>query len=250
LEKVTLDQQQPGLETDLIIDRGTAARLGLTVNQIDNNLYDAFGQSQVSTIYAAQNQYHVVMEVAPKFSQNPETLSQIYVDTSGGPVSGVQATRPLVGTVLAKMPAQRSKGGAVATTTRITSNTTRSLANNALANTGHGATSTGAAVSISPETMVRSPPLPISSRGATRRPWSLTKICLSPRQSRSFSPQTSRSARRRQRSRIRYASFACQPRFTAALRGTTKAFQQWLANKPVLIAVALLAAYIVLGVLL
>jgi multidrug efflux pump len=159
LEKVTLDQQQPGLETDLIIDRGTAARLGLTVNQIDNNLYDAFGQSQVSTIYAAQNQYHVVMEVAPEFSQNPETLNQIYVGTSGGPVSGVQATRPLVGTVLAKMPAQRSKGGAVATTTRITSNTTRSLANNALANTGHGATSTGAAVGISP------------------RPWSALRLC-------------------------------------------------------------------------
>ena len=59
LTDVNLDQQQKGLETDLVIDRATAARLGLTVSQIDNTLYDAFGQRQVSTIYAAQNQYHV-----------------------------------------------------------------------------------------------------------------------------------------------------------------------------------------------
>ena len=78
LKWVTLDQQLHGLATDLIIDRSIAARLGLTVNQIDNTLFDAFGERQVSTIYAAQNQYHVVMEVAPKFRQYPETLDQIY----------------------------------------------------------------------------------------------------------------------------------------------------------------------------
>jgi multidrug efflux pump len=116
-------------------------------SQIDNTLYDAFGQRQVSTIYAAQNQYHVGMEVAPEFWQNPETLNQIYVSTSGGPVSGVQATQPLAGTVVAKEPAQRSADGAVAMTTQITGDSARNLANNTIANTGHGATSTGAAVS-------------------------------------------------------------------------------------------------------
>ena len=70
------DQQEKGLETDLIIDRATAARLGLNVSQIDNTLYDAFGQRQVSTIYTALNQYHVVMEVAPQFWQSPETLER------------------------------------------------------------------------------------------------------------------------------------------------------------------------------
>ena len=98
-----------GSKTDLIIDRRTAARLGLTVSQIDNTLYDAFGQRQVSTIYARENQYHVVMEVAPEFWQSPEILSQIYVSTSGGPVSGTQATQPLDGTVFTKAPAQAQR---------------------------------------------------------------------------------------------------------------------------------------------
>src|SRR5262249_59640553 len=73
LTDVNLDQQQKGLETDLVIDRTTAARFGLTVSQIDNTLYAAFGQRQVSVIYAAQNHYPVIIEVAPEFWQNPET---------------------------------------------------------------------------------------------------------------------------------------------------------------------------------
>src|ERR1700733_3820654 len=64
---VNSDQQQKGLETDLTYDRATAARLNLTIGQIDSTLYDAFGQRQVSTIYNALNQYHVVMEVAPRY---------------------------------------------------------------------------------------------------------------------------------------------------------------------------------------
>ncbi len=79
-------------ETDLVIDRDTAARLGLTASQIDNTLYDAFGQRQVSTIYNALNQYHVVMEVAPQYWQSPETLKDVYVSTAGGAVGGTQST--------------------------------------------------------------------------------------------------------------------------------------------------------------
>ncbi|MGH6800642.1 MAG: efflux RND transporter permease subunit, partial [Methylocella sp.] len=71
LADVNSDQQQTGLETDIDIDRDTASRLGLTVRQIDNTLYDAFGQRQVSTIYSAVNQYHVVMEVDPRYWQDP-----------------------------------------------------------------------------------------------------------------------------------------------------------------------------------
>src|SRR5207248_332163 len=141
LTEVNLDQQQKGLETDLVIDRATAARLGLTVSQIDNTLYDAFGQRQVSTIYAAQNQYHVVMEVAPEFWQNPETLNQIYVSTSGGAVSGTQATQPLAGTVGVKGPA--AKAGTNTTAAQVAGNAARNAANNALANTGRSSTSTG-----------------------------------------------------------------------------------------------------------
>ena len=70
-------------------------------SEINNTLYDAFGQRQVSVIYAAQNQYHVVMEAAPQYWQNPETLRDIYISTSGGTVSGTKATNALAGTVSA-----------------------------------------------------------------------------------------------------------------------------------------------------
>ena len=74
LTDVNSDQQDKGLETDMTIDRDTASRLGLTASQVDNTLYDAFGQRQVSTIYQSLNQYHVVMVVAPKYWQDPQAL--------------------------------------------------------------------------------------------------------------------------------------------------------------------------------
>jgi len=84
LTDVNTDQQNHGLQASLIIDRATASRLGISAQLIDNTLYDAFGQSQVSTMYTPLNQYHVVMEVAPDFWQNPDSLSQIYVRSAGG----------------------------------------------------------------------------------------------------------------------------------------------------------------------
>ncbi|MGB6750967.1 MAG: efflux RND transporter permease subunit, partial [Xanthobacteraceae bacterium] len=81
---VTSDEQQRGLESDIVIDRPTASRLGITPAQIDNTLYDAFGQRQVSVIYSAINQYHVVMEIDPRYTQYPASLRDIYVATSGG----------------------------------------------------------------------------------------------------------------------------------------------------------------------
>src|SRR6202049_3135677 len=81
------DQQDKGLQAKLVIDRDTASRLGITPQTLDNALYDAFGQRQVSTMYRALNQYHVVMEVAPQFQQTPEALQDIYLrSTSGSPV--------------------------------------------------------------------------------------------------------------------------------------------------------------------
>jgi multidrug efflux pump len=82
LTDVNSDQQNKGLEAELTIDRTTASRLGITPQVMDDYLYDAFGQRQVSTIYTALNQYHVVMEVEPKYWQNPEGLKLIYVPTS------------------------------------------------------------------------------------------------------------------------------------------------------------------------
>src|SRR6185436_18048636 len=80
-------------------DRATASRLGITTQMIDDALYDAFGQRQVSTIYTALNQYHVVMGVAREFWQRPETLEQIYVRSSSGePVPLAAFTRIQPGT--------------------------------------------------------------------------------------------------------------------------------------------------------
>ena len=78
------DKQDKGRETDLIIDRNTAARLGVSAQAIDSTLYDAFGQREVSTTYIQLSQYYVVMEVAPKYWQRPETLKYIYVRSTKG----------------------------------------------------------------------------------------------------------------------------------------------------------------------
>jgi multidrug efflux pump len=84
LKDVNSDQQITGLEENIVIDRDTAARLGVTPQQIDAVLYDAFGQEQISTIYQTLNQYHVVMEVDPQYQKTPDALKSVYVITSSG----------------------------------------------------------------------------------------------------------------------------------------------------------------------
>jgi multidrug efflux pump len=87
LRDVNTDQQDKGLQAQLVVDRDTASRLGIAAQDIDNALYDAFGQRQVSTMYRPLNQYHVVMEVAPEFQQTPEALQNIYLrSASGAPI--------------------------------------------------------------------------------------------------------------------------------------------------------------------
>jgi multidrug efflux pump len=84
LHNVASDQQTGGLVADVVIDRDQAGRLGVLPQSIDDTLYDAFGQRQVSTIYTQQNQYHVVLEVAPEFQLDPADLKRLYVPSSGG----------------------------------------------------------------------------------------------------------------------------------------------------------------------
>jgi multidrug efflux pump len=102
LVDVNSDQQNQALEASLQIDRATASRLGITAQTIDNTLYDAFGQRQVSTIYTRLNQYHVVMTLAPELLENPDSLSAIYLRSGNGqqtPLSAVaqywRSTAPL-----------------------------------------------------------------------------------------------------------------------------------------------------------
>ncbi|MES2790882.1 MAG: efflux RND transporter permease subunit [Planctomycetota bacterium] len=81
---VNIDQQNRGLQMRLEVDRATATRLGVTLDTIDNTLYDAFGQRQVTKMYRSLNQYNVVLEVLPEFSQTPDALRHIYVRGQGG----------------------------------------------------------------------------------------------------------------------------------------------------------------------
>jgi multidrug efflux pump len=88
------DQQDQGLQAKLVVDRDTASRLGISAQTLDNALYDAFGQRQVSTMYLPLNQYHVVMEVAPQYQQTPEALQNIYLrSTAGTPIPLAAFTR-------------------------------------------------------------------------------------------------------------------------------------------------------------
>ena len=91
------DQQDRGQQASVVIDRDTASRLGISSSLVDNTLYDAFGQRQVSVMYTLLNQYHVVMEVEPKYWQRPETLRDIYLPGAGGamvPLSAVTRYAP------------------------------------------------------------------------------------------------------------------------------------------------------------
>src|SRR4029077_11374778 len=97
LRDVSSDQPDAGLQVPLTIDRDTAARLGVSTRLIDETLYSAFGQRQVSTIYTSLNQYHVVMEVAPEFWQSPDALRNIHVRSESGasvPLTAVTRFEP------------------------------------------------------------------------------------------------------------------------------------------------------------
>ena len=181
LRDVNTDQQDRGLDAEVTIDRDTASRLGISPLSIDNSLYDAFGQRQVSTIYRQLNQYHVVMEVDPKYQMTPEALETVYVASSSGqmvPLSAIAKFGP---------------------------------ANTALA---------------------------VSHQG--QFPSTTISFNLAPNISLGQATQTIDAAKRE----IQFPAT-----IHANFQGTAAAYQQALANQPVLIATALLTVYIVLGIL-
>jgi multidrug efflux pump len=151
---VDSDQQQRGLQVNLTIDRDAAARLGVSSRTISATLYDAFGQRQVSTIYNALNQYHVVMEVHPDFWENPESLNDIYVSTSGAAISGAQATAAVGSTASASTTPMTAPLTGAGATLLDPGAAVRNQRTNAIAVSGRGTASTGAAVSTTPETMI------------------------------------------------------------------------------------------------
>jgi multidrug efflux pump len=242
---VDTDLQPGGLEADLIVDRDSASRLGLTEIQIDNALGDAFAQAQVSNIlnpYSPQ-QYHVVMEVAPEFWQNPEVLKDLYVSTSGGSVSGTQSTQAVAGTV-----ALKSTGSATSASATVAADVARNLASNSLANAGRGNTSTGAAVSVAKETVV---PFSAFSHFAT----GTTPVSVNHT---GTSVSTGISFNLPEKVTLPVALAAIQRTMSAihmpvsiigGTYGTARLFQQSNDNTPLMLVAALIAIYVVLGVL-
>jgi multidrug efflux pump len=265
---VDTDLQPGGLEADLIVDRDSASRLGLTESQIDNFLGDAFAQSQVSTIYnpVSPQQYHVVMEVAPEFWQNPDVLKELYVSTSGGTVTGTQATQAVAGTTQINSgkgtvsSAAASSGSTTGSTnTGVTSSgsssaatvaqdAARNLAANSLANAGRGNTSTGSAVSVASEIVV---PLSAFSHFATgTTPVSVNHTGTSVSTSISFNLPEGESLGTALAAVDRTMSEIHVP---VAIRGgsygTARLFQQNTSAQPLMLLAALLAIYVVLGML-
>jgi multidrug efflux pump len=111
LRDVSTDQQNQGLSETLVIDRDTASRLGVSMSAIDQVLYDAFGQRQVSTMYTGLNQYFVVMEVDPQYQLSPDSLNSIYVKAGS---TAVAAAVPMLGTTIPSTAAAPPSAGAVA----------------------------------------------------------------------------------------------------------------------------------------
>ena len=287
---VNSDQQQKGLETDVTYDRATAARLGLTVSELDSTLYDAFGQRQVSTIYNALNQYHVIMEVAPRYWQSPQSLADIYVSTSGGAATGTQtsnlltagggttSTTAIGGSGSAGISATSAAGGtstlagtnasatasggstvsgagtsgATGTTTAAAtagaSNSVQNALTNAIANTGRGAVSSGAAVSARQETMVPLTAVSRRSAGTTRLAVNHHGLFASTTLSFNLQPDMSLSDATRAVNQA-MQDIHMPTSIHGTFAGTAGTFQQSLSSEPLLIAAALLAVYIVLGVL-
>jgi multidrug efflux pump len=271
---VNSDQQQKGLETDVTYDRATAARLGLTVSELDSTLYDAFGQRQVSTIYNALNQYHVIMEVAPRYWQSPQSLDDIYVSTSGGAATGTQSSNLLTagggststtaigGSGSAGVSATSAAGGttgspagsngatsaATAAATAGASNSVRNALTNAIANTGRGAVSSGTAVSARQETMVPLTAVSRRSAGTTRLAVNHHGLFASTTLSFNLQPDMSLSDATRAVNQA-MQDIHMPTSIHGTFAGTAGTFQQSLSSEPLLIAAALLAVYIVLGVL-
>jgi multidrug efflux pump len=243
---VDSDLQPGGLESNLIVDRDAASRLGLTALQIDSTLGNAFAQSQVSTIYnpSSPQQYHVVMEVAPEYWQDPATLNQIYVSKSGGAVTGTQATQAVAGTTGFKT----NSSTASTSSSSISLDSARNLAANSLANAGRGNTSTGAAVSVAAETLV---PLAAFSHFVTgttavtvNHTGTSASTSISFNLPENVSLSTAMAAIDRTMSRIKVP---------AAIRGgaygTARLFQQNTSSQPLMLLAAVIAIYIVLGIL-
>ena len=240
LVDVNSDLQNGGLETNIKIERNLAARLGLTPQEIDATLYDAFGQRTVSTIYNELNQYEVVMEFAPRYQQTPADLSRIYVSTSGGKASGTGATQLAAGAVTS----------GVATASSQTATMALDSATNAAINAISGSrnSSSGTAVSTNQETMV--PLAAFATVASATTPTTVNHQGGQIAATISFSlPPGSALSTAAAEIQHTMSNLDVPLTIKGSFAGTAAAFKSTTASEPLLILAALAAVYIVLGIL-
>jgi multidrug efflux pump len=239
---VDTDLQPGGLETDLIVDRDAAARLGLNESIIDSSLGNSFTQALTSTIYNpfSPQQYHVVMEVAPQYSQNPQVLKDMFLSTSGGQISGTEATQAVAGTT-------SFKGQSTAAAT-VAEDAARNLASNSLANAGRGNTSTGAAISVAAEHVV--PFSAFSHFTTATTPTTVNHTGTSISQSFSYNlPEGEAISIGQAAIEQTMARIHMPISIHGSAYGTARLFQQSTSSQPLILLAGLVAIYVVLGML-
>ncbi|MBB3210820.1 multidrug efflux pump [Herbaspirillum sp. Sphag1AN] len=219
LEDVTTDQQDKGLQTTLTIDRETAIRSGVTPSLIDSSLSDLFGQRQVSTIYSGINQYHVVMEAAPQYWQSPEILNTINVSLANG-VANLSPTTSALST-----PPAVTASGALSS-------------NSSLALTLSTAASTQVPLRSFASFQPTNTALSVNHQGQ----FIASTISFNLAEGVSLSQATDKI-------NDTLARLGVPTEVQGSFAGTANAFQSSMGNQPLLILTALLAVYIVLGVL-
>jgi multidrug efflux pump len=242
LVNVATDQQLGGLAVYLTIDRITASRLGISPSTIDNTLYDAFGQRQINTMYTQVNQYHVILESAPQFQHDPDKLSQIYIQANASAgTSGAAAAASF-----SSIGSASAGSNALTTVAAYTpSATIRTPPGNALS---PGSTTTATTTSSTPSNAV--PLSAIAHFEKTTEPLSITHQGQFPSITVSFDLAADAALGAAitavdnvQRDLHMPASIQ------AGFQGTAASFTNSLSNEPLLVLAALVAVYIVLGVL-
>ncbi len=249
LVDVNTDMQRNGLETYVTVDRQSARRYGFEPSQIDNTLYDAFGQRTVSTIYNPSNQYFVVMEAAPKYSQFPQMLDRIYLSAAAGNPSGTAQTQAPGGTVRGVTPfaAVAAARPNAAASNSLNADAAANARTNSIANARGGA-STGSADSTAAETMV---PLRMLARYSSRHTATevnhqsgLVAVTISfnlpPGGTLSKAAAAIDAAMR---------ALEMPASIRGSFAGAGKVYAESMSVMPLLLLAALLAVYVVLGIL-
>jgi multidrug efflux pump len=244
LRDVASDQQVQGLRARIVYDRDTADRFGITTASIDQTLYDAYGQRQISTMFTQLNQYHVVLEVKPEFQQNPLDLSKLFIRSGigsanpGGIVSGGSST-----TGISTGPTNANAAAAAAL---LTSGASKSPSQASSAVFGSSTTPaaavfpTGGQVPLSAFSRVELTSAPITVNHQGQFPVVTFSFNLAPNASLGDAVKAVDEVK---------AQIGLPQSMQTAFQGTAQAFLASLSNEPILILAALLTVYIVLGVL-